>query len=145
MELALVPLDGSRRNEAALAMVESLAGAPIRGVRLLRILAEGEREPAVYEYLRSIAKRLQARGLVVTADVQAGDPAEAIREAAKQVDLVIIATHGRSGLDRLWHGSVAEEVTRQVQTPVLLVRAASELSAVALTDAEVPQVSMGAA
>jgi nucleotide-binding universal stress UspA family protein len=145
IELALVPLDGSRRDAVALAMVESLAGAPLRGVRLLRVLAERERGPAVYEYLRHAASRLRARGLVVTAEVHAGDPAQAIREAAEQVNLVVIATHGRSGLDRMWHGSVAEAVTRQIQTPVLLVRAASELSAVAPTDAPALLVAAGAA
>jgi nucleotide-binding universal stress UspA family protein len=92
-----------------------------------------------------VATRLQAAGLVVTAEVHIGAPARAIREAAAQVALVIIATHGRSGVDRLWHGSVAEAVTREVQTPVLLVRAGSELSAVATTGAEAPRVAAGAA
>jgi nucleotide-binding universal stress UspA family protein len=138
LHIALVPVDGSARAEAALAMVESLAGAPIRGVRLLRVLAEGEQGPEVREYLRNAAVRLRARGLVVSSEIQVGNAAEVIQNAAKEVDLVILATHGRGGLDRLRNGSIAEEVTRAVTAPVLLVRAMSRVAAMA------PLVATGA-
>jgi nucleotide-binding universal stress UspA family protein len=77
------------------------------------------------EYLESIARRLEAAGLrarphvVVTANVAA-----AVLEMAdvEQVDLVALATHGRSGLARLALGSVADKVIRGSRTPVLVLR-----------------------
>ena len=52
----------------------------------------------------------------------AGGGTSSYREV-EQTDLVILCTHGRSGFDRLRHGSVAEHVMRSVDTPALLVRA----------------------
>ena len=49
-------------------------------------------------------------------------PVHAIVEMAKDFDLIVMGTHGRSGLDKLLLGSVTEAVLRQVETPVLVVR-----------------------
>jgi nucleotide-binding universal stress UspA family protein len=54
-------------------------------------------------------------------EVAGGDPASTILEAAKVVDMVVIGTHGRSGLKRLVLGSVAEKVVRGAPCPVLVV------------------------
>jgi len=56
--------------------------------------------------------------------VMNGDPRDAILEAAKEVnaDLIVMGTHGRSGISRLFMGSVAEEVVRRAPCPVLTVR-----------------------
>ena len=53
----------------------------------------------------------------------AGDPAESILESARKVDadLLVLGTHGRSGLSRVFLGSVAEKVTRRATIPVLTV------------------------
>ncbi len=128
---ALVPLDGSSLAELALPMVEGLAGKPIRQVRLLRAVNRSDEIAPAQEYLEQVARRLGVMGIDVTVDVAIGEPVPAIAEAATGADLVVLATHGRGGFDRLRHGSVAEQVTRDAHTPVLLVRANRE---VAMTD-----------
>jgi nucleotide-binding universal stress UspA family protein len=54
-----------------------------------------------------------------------GDPGEAIVEAAvaESVDLIVVGTHGRRGMDRLVMGSVSEQVVRTAPVPVLVARA----------------------
>jgi len=61
----------------------------------------------------------------------AGDPAAAIVEAADQenVDLIVLGTHGRTGLTRLLMGSVAENVVRKAKCPVLTVKHPSAVPA----------------
>lgn len=53
-----------------------------------------------------------------------GDPADKIVERARTeaVDVIVVGTHGRSGVKRYWMGSVAEEIIRQAPCPVLTVR-----------------------
>ena len=123
LERALVPLDGSPVAEQALTVVEALAGKPLRSVRLLRAIAAATERAEVEAYLGQMAQQLGRAGLQTDTDVRAEEPASAIEGAAKSVDVVIMATHGRGGMDRLRHGSVAEQVARQVSLPVLLVRA----------------------
>jgi universal stress protein A len=62
-----------------------------------------------------------------------GDPAEVILAIAHEIgaDLIIMGTHGRTGVDRLLMGSVAEQVVRKSPCPVLTVRAAPEVRALA--------------
>ncbi|MCB0130988.1 MAG: universal stress protein [Caldilineaceae bacterium] len=90
---------------------------------------EQEREAyraELQEALRVEADRLRAAGYTVTSEVQFGDPAQRIIEYANDADvqLVAMATHGRTGLGRLVLGSVAERVLRGVTVPVLLMRTA---------------------
>jgi nucleotide-binding universal stress UspA family protein len=122
LESALVTLDGSPVAELALPMAHSLAGKPLRHFQLLRVVATRDDLAPAREYLDRVATRLTAQGVTVSTDVQIDEPAPAIAAAALGVDLVILATHGRGGIDRVRHGSVAEAVTRQVPIPVLLVR-----------------------
>jgi nucleotide-binding universal stress UspA family protein len=123
LETALVPLDGSKVAEAALPLVEHLAARPVRSVQLLRAVAKRDEEAGALTYLQGIASRLSSLDLQVTNTVVHDQPTDAIAEAAQRVDLVIISTHGRSGFDRLRHGSIAEKATRTLATPTLLVRA----------------------
>lgn len=69
-------------------------------------------------------QELEAIGFETTVEVRFGDPAKEIAMAVKQhpVDLVAMATHGRTGLRSLLMGSVAAQVMRLVDVPVLLVR-----------------------
>jgi nucleotide-binding universal stress UspA family protein len=129
LDSALVPLDGSALAELALPIVEALAGKPFRQVRLLRAVGSSDEVADGRAYLDGVAKRLSVAGLSITTDVAVAEPKEAIAAAAASVDMVILATHGRGGFDRLRHGSVAEEVTRDAHTPVLLVRAWQPISA----------------
>lgn len=121
---ALVPLDGSPLAETALHVVQALAGKPLRSVHLLRAVASAKEFEAASVYLAGVAGRLSAIGLFVDPEVCIAAPGEAIKRAAENTHLVIMATHGRGGLDRLRHGSVAEHALHNVAVPLLLVRAA---------------------
>jgi nucleotide-binding universal stress UspA family protein len=80
------------------------------------------------EYLDAQAGALKRLGVPVTAVVgEAGDVAEQILETARgeEIDLIVMSTHGRTGLDRLLFGSVAENVVRHSPVPVLLIRRAA--------------------
>jgi nucleotide-binding universal stress UspA family protein len=74
--------------------------------------------------LESLAQPLRAAGYAVQCEADLGNPAEAIIERARSEDIALVAmtTHGRSGISRLLFGSVAEQVVRHVEVPVLLLR-----------------------
>lgn len=86
-------------------------------------LMEQQRE-AAKSYLADQAARLAARGLKVATAVTYGPPASSILKYAQRqrMDLIALATHGRSGLQRALLGSVADKVVRAALTPVLLCR-----------------------
>lgn len=133
----LVPLDGSAVSYSVLAPVRQLAQAAGACLTLFRIFDEGEeltdRNGATTGqqwdmlaakadlYFAPVKAHLRAAGLQVAADWTTGDPAREILAQADFVhaDLVALATHGRSGFDRLRHGSVAEGVLRHAKVPVM--------------------------
>ena len=87
--------------------------------------AFGKKEKQAQRYLDRIAKTLAAKGINVSTDVLLWRPAEAIAGYAKQYgcDLIVMASHGRSGPSRWAHGSVADKVLRSSDVPVLIIRA----------------------
>lgn len=141
LERILVPLDGSPLAEGALpSAVELVKDNPTATLVLLRA-AEATTFPGVdptnaqvavvkdaEEYLESVAARLAEQGVKgVKTSVWYGPPAPAIVEAARvgKADLIVMSSHGRSGLGRLILGSVAESVLRGTRTPILLLRPAA--------------------
>jgi nucleotide-binding universal stress UspA family protein len=76
-------------------------------------------------YLDDIAQKLEQRDVVVETAVVRGHPATVLVEEAKArgASLILLGTHGRSGLGRLIYGSVAEQVVASSPVPVLLARA----------------------
>jgi nucleotide-binding universal stress UspA family protein len=122
----LIPLDGSMLAEAAIAKALEVAG-PDDTLILLRA-AEVHALPGVdptdaqveivreaEEYLAVMAKRLREKGFPrVETSVWYGPAASTIVEAARlrRADLIVMSTHGRSGIGRLILGSVAESVLR---------------------------------
>jgi nucleotide-binding universal stress UspA family protein len=120
----MAPLDGSAFAEAALPVALEVLGAAGELV-LLRVVAQDQPLEAS-NYLQQVANQLRQSNLDlhVTCDVRTGDAAHAIAAAQidRGVDLVVIATHGRSGLGRALLGSVAGAVLRTGNVPVLLVR-----------------------
>jgi nucleotide-binding universal stress UspA family protein len=137
-ERILVPLDGSPLAEQAVPYAEALAeatGAQIILVRAvlahvfpgvdpsehqLEVVAEAER------YLSAVAAGLGGRQ--VETGVFYGEPARAILAEVRirKAQLVVMGTHGRSGLGRWLYGSVADEVLRHAQVPVMLVPSVCE-------------------
>ena len=144
----LVPLDGSKLAESVLPHVESLAtcspGAEVMlvsvtervtGFRVVDDYSEpsgerlapeavGKQERAARKYLGRIAKDLEAKGIKVLTEVLLGKPAEEITLFATNegCDLIVMASHGRSGPSRWAHGSVAEKVFRANCAPLLMVK-----------------------
>jgi len=139
----LVPLDGSELAETALEHVVAIAkGRPIDKVILIRVLesliidvkdyigaervreAEEKIEGNAKKYLDKTASKLKKDGIPVeTRIVVNGQPAARILEVAKEedVDLIIMSTHGRSGVPRWLFGSVAHRVLVHSSIPILLV------------------------
>ena len=136
----LVPLDREAGAEVALPVAADLAKSDGTVIRLMyvaptpsaivaegRVIAYADQESdrlqhLGMDYLREAAHQLA--GLPVEYAVRFGEPAEEILEEAREfgADLVVMATHGRSGVARLMLGSVAEAVLRRSEVPVVLVR-----------------------
>jgi nucleotide-binding universal stress UspA family protein len=74
-------------------------------------------------YLQPIAGALKEEGLDASAHVLRGDPAKVIMDAAlsAKIDLIILGTHGRTGMDAFWSGSVTNKICSQSKVPLLLV------------------------
>ena len=134
----LVPLDGSALAEAALPHARRLARLTQATMVLVRVVAGGPpRRDAVYTqdraireartYLRRNARGLSLHGLSVQTAVLVDDPVSGIASAVQMhhADLIVMCTHGRSGLGRLLLGSVAERVLQTATVPLLLVPARS--------------------
>jgi nucleotide-binding universal stress UspA family protein len=137
----LVPLDGSELAERALNQAAALAEAARAQLTLLQVVGPVMPELRSFEvarlpeddealadlaegYLRRVAAPLVGRGLEVQTVVVRGTPGEQIAAtAAAGYDLIAMATHGRGGIERLIVGSVADQVVRTADVPVLLVRA----------------------
>ena len=137
LETIVVPLDGSQLAEGALPPAAELAAGAGAGVILLRgavaharpgvdpIEAQVHVVTEAEKYLDGVADRLRALGVKdVRCSVWYGAAAPAIIEAAalNRADLIVMMTHGRSGLGRLVMGSVAESVLRGTTVPILLLR-----------------------
>jgi nucleotide-binding universal stress UspA family protein len=117
--LMVVPTRGALANEqAATALL-----LPSATSALLELTEE-----SAQEYLDAQAAPLVERGLAVQAVVRRGDPAPAIAQYAKEieVDLIVLATHGKRHLDAFWSGSVAPKVSSRTQLPLLLIPVAGE-------------------
>jgi nucleotide-binding universal stress UspA family protein len=84
-----------------------------------------ESKEAAENYLSEIVSRVKYEGTNVQSEVLVGKVADTLADYAtkKEVDLIIIATHGRSGVSRWVYGSVADRILRSVCVPVLMVRA----------------------
>jgi nucleotide-binding universal stress UspA family protein len=134
--LILVPLDGSRFGELALPPALSISrktGAKVHLLTVaepLSVLGPGgwpqEMQDWSSAYLDRVRDRVSARaGGSVAGKALSGHPAEVIQEEAERdnVDLVVMASHGRGGLSRAWLGSVTDTLIRHWHRPVLVVRA----------------------
>jgi nucleotide-binding universal stress UspA family protein len=144
IERVLVPLDGSPRAEAALAPAVAVARLFNAELQLVQVVAPvvvvteppslptgldqeltAIRKGAAQDYLDDLAGRLRTEGVPASAmAVLGGGAAVTLLELTRpgQIDLVAIATHGRSGVRRLVLGSVADKLVRAAESPVLVCR-----------------------
>ncbi len=137
----LVPLDGSELAKVALEQAEKLGKTldaeiilfqvvpfmPIYGSPELvtPLIVDEKQKEAAEKYLLNLGEELKKKGLRVAATVRTGQQvAVEIIDFAKEagVDLIVMCTHGRSGISRWVMGSVALKVLTRAETPILLIR-----------------------
>ena len=139
----LVPLDGSSLSEQALEHVKEILPVPSSTkIVLLRVVdplattyaggtdaaievavqIQKKAEAEAAAYLKKVEGELGEVGIPVKTVLTVGIPADVILDYARQnrVDLIIMSTHGRSGISRWFFGSVAEKIIRHSQVPVLI-------------------------
>ena len=142
----MVPIDGSDLAECVLPHVEAIAsGCNVVKVTLVRVVApfhlhdyaeeklptkERQRLGAkgkenAQNYLDKIVEQLKNKGIAAQAEVLVGDPVKELvnYENKNDVDLVVISTHGRSGISEWVWGSVTDRIMRSSCVPVMMVRA----------------------
>ena len=143
----MVPLDGSELAECVLPHAEAIAkGCNARNVIFVRVAEpidirgglgyafsdedrkriNTEHKDAAEKYLDQLVSRISYDGVNVQSEIITGKAAaDSIADYAtkNEVDLIIIATHGRSGISRWVWGSVADRILRSSCVPVLMVRA----------------------
>ena len=137
----LLPVDLGEGSDEALAYAAELArafsarvhllhvvgipamGVPEMGVAYSGTMMDGMMADDLHALERMLAKHAATCDLGPPL-VKAGDPRDAINEAAKELgaDLIVMATHGRSGIARVLLGSVTESVVRTAPCPVLTVK-----------------------
>ncbi|HEU5380990.1 MAG TPA: universal stress protein [Ktedonobacteraceae bacterium] len=139
----LVPLDGSSRAEQVLPVAVRLARASKGTITLLTVISMAPEAASYYmtgpflpqtvfkqdliasrNYLDQVAQRSDLAGITLEKQVDLGDPAETILSYTEKhpVDLVVISSHGYTGMKRWLLGSVAEKIARHAPVPVLILR-----------------------
>ena len=147
----LVPLDGSKRAEMILPHVEELARHYNAKVIFLRVVEQvslimgtEEASQANWElhqkeqdklnneakfYLSGLQGEFREKGINATSRMAHGPVVREIMNAAEreEADLIAIASHGRSGLNRVFYGSIAASILHRADRPLLLIRAQGEV------------------
>ncbi len=140
----LLPLDGSDTGEAAVPFAEELARKTNARLLLLSVMMPAYRITAAQDYpgvdlepimkaqresaenyLHDVEAKLKQKGITTSSDTMVGSAAETILDYSKekQVDLIAMSTHGRSGFGRWILGSVTDKVVRASEIPVMVMRA----------------------
>ncbi|BCS55847.1 hypothetical protein GSbR_04510 [Geobacter sp. SVR] len=142
----LVPLDGDPGHDLALPVSLDLARACTASLHLATVIPHFTSLPGemattsrmlpgtttrmlematleAEEYLQNLLHSLQDQGFDASAHVLRGDPARLIVDAATQarVDLIVLATHGKTGMKAFWAGSVAHRICGFSRIPLLLI------------------------
>jgi nucleotide-binding universal stress UspA family protein len=132
----LLPTDGSEGAEAALEHALEIAekyGAELHILYVADVRVDsttdmwtnmlGQLEEMGKEATEEIAEKVEEAGVETVTEVSRGIPHEEINSYVDEndIDLIIMGTHGRTGIDRILLGSVAEKVIRTSEKPVLTV------------------------
>ena len=141
----LAPMDGSPFSECTIEHVKAIAaGCNVPEVVLLRVVepmssndlaalgqmsatsleqVEAWKKSEATEYITRIVQRLTQEGLSAKGEIVSGKAEDQILDYANNnhVDIIIMSTHGRSGIARWAFGSVADRVVRSSAVPVLTV------------------------
>lgn len=145
----LVPLDGSELTEGSLDYARAIADAQgAAEIVLLRVIelnpqvediggvssepwyrdAQAKVQAEVKKYISTVANKLKKEGIAAEGIVTQGRTADEIVNCAKekQVDLIVMTTHRRTGVSRWIHGSIADKVLHHSAVPMLIVPASCE-------------------
>lgn len=137
----LVPLDGSSFAEAALPLALAIgerSGASMHLVSVLEPIPSFNDDrwleltrDWLTHYLEDVSERVKQTGLSVTTSLSFGHVVDTLlREADEsRADLIVMTTHGRGAIARAWIGSVADALSLQATTPIILVRPSEDASA----------------
>lgn len=148
----LVPVDGDPDHEEGLRVAVQLTQVCQAGLHLLMVVRTYRTLPAeqaatatllpgatsellnmteesAQMYLQSLHEEFVDASIRVASEVQRGDPAKLIANAAQRIgaDLIVIGTHGKTGMDAFWSGSMAPKISRYSHVPLLLVPVHSDL------------------
>ncbi|MBI3854411.1 MAG: universal stress protein [Planctomycetes bacterium] len=120
----LVPTDGSPESEAVFAAIMPLVRAYAPEVAVLYVFEDPDASFMPPARVAKACGALRASNVNAYLELREGLPAEVILRTAreKEADLIAISTHGRGGVVRLIAGSVAEEVLRKTELPLLVTR-----------------------
>ena len=133
----LVPLDASELSEVTFNYARELAGR-FAGLEVILLHVCHDRDTIAMhrDYIEHSAEKIRAeaqksfgnKDIKVRGELLSGTPADEILRFAREngIDLILMATHGRSGISRWAMGSVAYKVLRQANVPVFMVRAGIE-------------------
>jgi len=132
VERIMVPLDGTALAEQALPVAELLARTVDGRIDLMSVRSErtedsgepAESRSATEVYLNRLAETLRQRGVKAGISLRSGSiPEEIGRHGIESnADVIVMATHGRSRVDRLLGRNIATAVVRQTELPVLIIR-----------------------
>ncbi len=137
----LVALDGSELAEAALVHAQKLASDPESEIVLIRVSVDPaaefsfsdphiadniikDLETETLAYVQSVRSRLQRAGFRTSFLIHQGPIAETILQTAEEIhaDVIVMSTHGRSGVKRWLLGSIADRVVTHSDIPIMLIR-----------------------
>ena len=124
----MVAVDGSRYSDIAATATISVAkclNAPVLVVSIVHSNLKGKRHTEVVEVIKRVEGFMSNEGISVEGQVLSGNPAEAILEMAKAkgVDLIVMGSHGRIGLDMMLMGSVSDQVISHADCAIFVVKA----------------------
>jgi nucleotide-binding universal stress UspA family protein len=121
----IIPLDGTESVEEILLYATSITPRSVTLITLLHVLPVGQKEPAdkVKEHLQDIHDGLSQGGWNVKRETRMGNAVEEIVKFTllNPATMLLMSTHGRTGLERIREGSVTEQVLRQSPCPVFIL------------------------
>jgi nucleotide-binding universal stress UspA family protein len=124
----IIPLDGSESVEETLLYATSITPRGDTAISLLHVLPVGQKDAAsaVDAHIRDIHDALSQGGWSVTRETRMGDAVEEIVKFTmlNPATMLLMSTHGRTGLERIREGSVTEQVLRQSPCPVFILHSA---------------------
>ncbi len=126
----LLATDGSDHSRAAALATTEVAkqcGLPVTVVSATTSSHSETRKAEAYAAVAVVATQLEKAGITCDSTVAQGRPDEVVVEtaASRGADLIVVGSHGRTGLARLFLGSISERIMGQAQCPVLIARASA--------------------